>query len=55
LPELNHLGDQLENEHALEKNQKGKISFSFKMWILFLQNIGILIGFGIMLVTAVAF
>ncbi len=52
LPELNHMGEELENDYATEKNRRGVVSFKLKLRILFLQNIGILIGFTIMLVTA---
>ena len=47
------MGEELESDYAIsEKNRSGAVSFSLKLRILFLQNIGILIGFTIMLVTA---
>ena len=44
------MGDELESDYALE--EKCEISFSLKLRILALQNFGILLGFTIMLVTA---
>jgi len=44
------MGEELEKEYSTKN--KGIISLGAKLWILLLQNVGILFGFSIMLLMS---